>query len=235
MPFFSHVQREWINFQAQLDLIMIQMKQLAVAKSSPYINYYYISIHSPNRLPDWNTLVSFKFIKTDQLTFIKYSEQRIQRLGEGFDTDCYLYNSTTNSSHYRIRSDCVNICYQDKLRKLCKVDRGIFMSHSLIRKDYLVNGNDKLILCNKLQYNYQSFTIKRDCEEMCKLECNFRYYPIEIDRIDHPSQNNLIKIMHSDSPDIFCQAHTRNVLDRFYMQLWGAVGHVVGSLPLRHI
>ena len=30
------------------------------------------------------------------MIIIKYSERRIKRLGEGFDTDCHSYESDTN-------------------------------------------------------------------------------------------------------------------------------------------
>ena len=71
---------------------------------------------------------------------IKYSENQIKRLGKGYDTDCHSYEFDNNFGYHRMRSDCLNDCYQDKLRQMCKVDRGLFMSNSLIRKDYLING-----------------------------------------------------------------------------------------------
>ena len=98
-----------------------------------------------------------------------------------------------------MRSDCVNDCYQDKLRKLCKVDHGLFMSESLIRKEYLWNGYNRLISCYDEGYNRQSYTIKQDCEQTCKVECNEKYYPIEIERKTHNFENNKILIRHGES------------------------------------
>ena len=136
---------------------------------------------------------------------IRYFQCRIQRLGEGFDTNCHSYESDNNFGYYRLRSDCVNDCYQDKLRKLCKVDRGLFMSESLIRKDYLVNGNDKMISCYDPGYNFQIYSIKRDCEKMCKPECYQIYYPFELDVSDSGAQKGFIIIMHGQYPDIFVE------------------------------
>ena len=113
---------------------------------------------------------------------IKYSEQRIQRQGQGFDTDCYSYDSDTNFGYYRMRSDCVNDCYQDKMRELCQVDQGLFMSYTLIRKDYIDNKIARLISCYESEYNRQSFIFKQECENMCKVECVEKYYRIEIEK-----------------------------------------------------
>ena len=44
-------------------------------------------------------------------------------------------------------------------RSALTVDHGLFMSESLIRKDYLLNGNNRLISCYEPEYNYQSFSI----------------------------------------------------------------------------
>ena len=107
----------------------------------------YISIHSPNQLPNLDFDV-FKEIDLTQVTTIKYSELRIKRLGKGYNTDCYSYDSEINFKYYRMRSDCVNDCYQDKMRHKCNTDRGFYMSNNLLRKDYLSKGNDKILSCN---------------------------------------------------------------------------------------
>ena len=77
---------------------------------------------------------------------VRYTEHKINRLGKSYDTDCYPYDLDTNFKYYRIRSDCVNDCYQDKIRKICNVDRNLFMNNILIRRDYITNRNDRFIL-----------------------------------------------------------------------------------------
>ena len=84
-------------------------------------------------------------------------------MGKGYDTDCHSYESETNFSYYRIRSDCINDCYQKAMRKICKVDGGLFISTSLIRKDFLVNGNDKMILCYDPAYNFEILSLRLEC------------------------------------------------------------------------
>ena len=103
-----------------------------------------------------------------------------------------------------MRVDCVNDCYQDKIRRICKVDRGIFMSNFLIRKEYLVNGNDKIISCYDPEYNIQIKAIKEDCEKQCKVECTDKYYSISIesDALNNRISND-IYIKNSEYPDIF--------------------------------
>ena len=149
--------------------------------------------------------MTFKLINIKKERRIKYSELRIKRSGNGWDTDCYSYNLDNNIGYYRMRSDCVNDCYQDKMREMCKVDRGLFMSSSLIRRDYLNKANDKMISCDYPGYNREIFSIKKDCVKMCKVECSEKYYLFEIEEIDSISNysKNFMKIQHSKYPDIF--------------------------------
>ena len=206
MTFLSHTEKKWRNFQAQLEAIRMRMNPGGVWRSLPINLFYHISIHSPNHLPDFLPDMYFKRIDIRHVNTITYSEIQIQRLGEGYDTDCYSYKLDTNFNYYRIRVDCVNDCYQDKMRHLCKVDRGIFMSHSLIRKEYLVNVNDKIISCYDPDYNVQIESIKEDCQRLCKLECNDKYYSISLESTLHALNNEILKyifIQHSEYPDIF--------------------------------
>ena len=157
---FSQAHKDWRNFQDQIEFINININNFALDRSFPYEQYYYyIAMHLQNNLPDFHQ-GSFRKIETDKETTIKYSELRIKRLGKGWDTDCYSYDIENNHSYYRMRSDCINECYQDKMREICKVDRGLFMSASLIRRDYLINGNDKMISCYDPSYNEEIFSIK---------------------------------------------------------------------------
>ena len=129
----------------------------------PYQRYFNIAIHSQNILPDYDMYSKYKEIDMETLTEIKYSEFRIKRLGKGYDTDCYSYESDTNYSYYRMRSDCVNDCYQDKMRRACKDNRGIFMSNSLIRKDFLLNEKQRMRKCNNPEINSLYIRFKKDC------------------------------------------------------------------------
>ena len=231
MTFFSHVQEEWRHFKSQIEIINININNLVLQKSFPYeLYYYYIAIHSPNNLPDFHKGVTFKVIDTDKETTIKYSELRIKRLGKGWDTDCYNYKNDNNYSYYRMRSDCVNDCYQDKLRKICKVDRGLFISTSLIRKDYLRDGHNKIISCNDTIYNREAFSIKQDCFKVCKVECNENYYPIEIEDNDsiHNYSFNSINIHHSQHPDIFIEHIPELNLISFLCEFGGLLGMWLG-------
>ena len=104
------------EFSSSIVTIKIVMKPVAVCKSIPWANNYFISMHSPNHLPDFAK--TFKQIDIFEETTIKYSENRIQRLGKGFDTDCYDYESDNKFGYYRMRSDCINHCYQNKMREI---------------------------------------------------------------------------------------------------------------------
>ena len=213
----------WREFQAQINEININIDNVAVEKSFPFSKYVHISIHSPNNLSDLDSSRGFNLIDIKQLTSLKYSEHRIQRLGKGYDTDCYSYDSDTNFSYYRMRSDCVNECYQDKMRKLCNVDRGILMSFSLIRREYFVNRSEKILSCYR---NLDNFQFKQHCEKICKVECNFKHYPLEIEKTS--SLNNKIRIIHNEFPDIFVKHIPEMNLIDFVCNFGGLLGMWLG-------
>ena len=232
LTFFSYAQEEWRNFQAQLDAISLVMLEQFTGKSMMAFSLFTISIHSPNHLPDYNVGQDFQQFNYLQIVTIKYSEQKIYRLGKGYDTDCYDYDSDTNFNYYRMRSDCVNDCYQDKMRELCKVDHGLFMSHALIRKEYLMNGNNRLISCYNKNYNRQSYLVKRDCDQMCKVECKAKYYGLEYeisniqDSLEH--ENGVIIIRHSAYPDIIVKYIPEMNLIGFLCNFGGLLGMWLG-------
>ena len=227
MTFFSHAQQQWRNIQVQIEMFKIKINSYAV--SSIFEDIYYIAIHSTNKLPDFYAGVTFKKLNIKGETTIKYSEQKVKRLGKGYDTDCYPYSSENNVSYYRMRSDCVNDCFLGKMRKICKVDRGIFMSPILIRKDTLINGNDKMILCNVSSYYQDIFSTKQDCEKICKVDCIAKYYAIEFDRIDYSGrEDNFITIIHSEYPDIYVQHIPELNLIGFLCNLGGLFGMWLG-------
>src|ERR1700742_472016 len=137
------------------ETVYSQIKLKAARKSLPFCDYYHVSLHSPNNLPDFTIPIDFIRLNNEQGISMDYKYNRIQRLGKSYDTDCYDYDSDTSFGYYRMRSDCVNDCYQDQLRKICKVNHRLFMSHALLRKDYLINGNNRLLSCYDTEYNQQ--------------------------------------------------------------------------------
>ena len=200
LTFLSHAQKKWREFHAQLEMIKIDFNQESHGKSFPPEPNYFISIHSPNHQPQFLLGVSFMRININESNTIKYSQLEIQRLGKGYDTDCHSYNSETNYSYYRMRSDCINDCYQNRLRKICKVTSGnFFISSALLKEDYFVSENDKLISCYEQAYNRDNFEIWHDCKKMCKLECNMKYYSVDIEN------EKMTFIGHGEYPDIFVE------------------------------
>ena len=123
-------------------------------------------------------------------------------------------------------SDCVNDCYQDKMRHLCKSDRGFFISLSLLRKDQLLNKNQTLKSCYDPDFNKFNFTLYMDCNKICKVECNFIYYPYEIEIIEHPEHQ--LRIRHGEYPDIFVEHLPETTFIGFVCNFGGLLGMWLG-------
>ena len=226
--FFSSAQVQWKNFQAQLIGLAFTLDETAMSSSFPisYYPFYLVSIHSPNHLPDLDDKQEFKRVYLNHYTSIKYSEIRIQRLGEGYDTDCHSYESDSNYSYRRMRSDCVTNCYQDEIRKLCNVDSGYFMSQSPLKQNYFNNSHDKIRSCYEMEYNLITQTTKLDCEKVCKVECNFKYYPLETLSFERPDP--ILNIVHGQMPDIFIKYIPEITLMGFICNFGGLLGMWLG-------
>ena len=102
------------------------------------------------------------------------------------------------------------------------------MSKSLIRKDYLVNGSNKLISCYDTDYNIINLAIMENCQKICKVECNFIYYPLEIERNDEPEEENHIWIHHSEYPDIYVEHIPEMNMIHFLCDFGGLLGMWLG-------
>ena len=229
--FFGSAQEQWKNFQAQLIGLALTINEKAMSNSLPISHYlfYLVSIHSPNHLPDLDDKQELKPVYLNYHTSVKYSEIRIQRLGEGYDTNCHSYESDSNYSYRRMRSDCVMDCYQDKLRDICKFQSGYFMSQSTLKQSYFNNSHDKIRSC--FDKDYQSFirliqTTRLDCEKVCKVECNFKYYPLETLKIK--GENTILNIVHGQLPDIFIKYIPEITLMGFICNFGGLLGMWLG-------
>ena len=228
LTFFSHAQKKWREFHAQLDGIGMRFNKEASDKSFPSYTYYYISIHSPNHLPQFDLDVHFMRVNMNQTTSIKYSEQKILRLGKGYDTDCHSYDSETNYSYYRMRSDCVLDCYQDQMRQRCKFDKtNILVSRSLLREDYFVNGSKILISCYDPEYNRMNMKVWRNCGKICKVECYMKYYSTKIERTENLNYKS-VYIHHGVNPDTFVEHIPEMTLIGFICNFGGLLGMWLG-------
>ena len=225
--FFSSIQEQWREYHAQFNEIDIYFDWDIVTRSFPlYDNkWFFVSIHSSNYLPELNDNLNYKRVNPHTYTALKYSELGIQRLGEGYDTDCHSYESDTDFSYYRLRSDCIEDCYQNKQN--CKVTDGFVLSNSLLRKNYTRNKIPRLHLCNSEMFIRDSLNFRRNCEKNCKVECKFKYYFVEIESLKHPDSAYL-QILHSVYPDIFIEHVPSMTLMDFICNFAGLLGMWLG-------
>ena len=118
---------------------------------SRFFQKYYLSIHSPNSLPDLKVGKNFVELDSDGEYSITYSQISIDRLEPGYDTNCYDYDIDYKFGNFNMKSDCVASCYQDRMRQLCNISGYWVKSPSLLRKHRVGNeGITKVKNCGKL-------------------------------------------------------------------------------------
>ena len=82
---FSHSTSSWSDINMNFDSINLTLK--LDKKSYPYtsMNVLPFSIHSPNSFPN---IKNINHLYYGNYYNIRYSQWKIERLGEGYDTDC---------------------------------------------------------------------------------------------------------------------------------------------------
>ena len=85
-----------------------------------------------------------------------------------------------------------------------------------------------MLSCYDPEYNFESFLLKYDCENFCKLECNENNYHIDIERFERSSLDNEFLIRHSEFPDIFVQFIPEMNLISFICNFGGLLGMWLG-------
>ena len=230
--FFSSAQKQWRDFHAQVKMLVFRFDWNKVLPSFPIniLNTYHLAIHSPNHLPHLDDNREFMTVKFNDQVIIKYIEYRIQMLENGHDTNCHSYESDTHYGYYRMSSDCVSDCYQITMRQLCKVNNGYFMSPFLLRKDYFMKRNDTFKYCQDPGYNKFIFIKYLNCVKSCKVECNFKYYPLIIEKSQ--SSDPALFIIHNIFPDILFNHVPQMNLVGFICNLGGIFGMWFGMFYL---
>ena len=189
--------------------IEIEIRFRHNVSSFPFIRLYegdiYVSLHSPNSLPDFKRENVFHELKMGMVNFITYSETQTKLLPEPYETKCKTYELET-------RAECVHICMNERLCEVFHLDC-VWTLHNnkLIRKDALGDLANKS-LCNhhseprKWDIVKELFNLERSCESQCPRNCFESSYQYEIQTRkgrEFADEHNCfsINIDHNNLPD----------------------------------
>ena len=103
--YFSPIRKYWKTFRIDLNKIYVLIDHHKYwYPPSLDNNIYYMSVHSPNHLPQFS--IESDLFVTNSKSFLKYSQINSQLLGEGYETNCYNYDLDNEQATIRMKSDC---------------------------------------------------------------------------------------------------------------------------------
>ena len=189
--YFSKMNTSWRNVLNNFQFLLITLK----VDKFEFLNDFdaiKIALHSANDLP----IISFRFstsLSKNFLWLLRYTTNRIERLGHNYDTNCINYN---NEHKFKTRHNCIENCYIHKLRRICNgtdlVKFG-FLKQSL--PDYT-----KFISC-PIQDKI-SMTIFTKCQSSCRFNCRVSYYSQYFEKENARNDTKILISKNNAIPDI---------------------------------
>ena len=233
--FFSALDQTFRNTRIDLEEIVFSLRFKMKWFPSRFFQKFYVSIHSPNSLPDMKIGKSFVQLETDGEYSITYSQIKVDRLKPGYDTNCLDYDIDYKYGNFNMKSDCVASCYQDRIRQLCKLNGYWVISLGLLRRDRVQNeGITKLKQC--FEQNTESYKIMTQCSHQCKNDCQFKHYFFDYKKIRTEEEvkyrfNNIVpevRIRHNGMPDLTIRHLPETAFITFISNFGGLLGMCLG-------
>ena len=199
---FQCITTRWRNVELLKNLIHIKIKKDNSSIQFGEDNSVYISIHSPNTLPE-TTNEYFKTYELKSMYYFEFSQISTKLLGSAYDTDCFEYNLDYKHANFNMRSDCLIWCYQDYLNKLCH-SNSYYTTPQLVRKEALGQISNKSIILSSKKNSTINSESRSFCFNKCHKDCSFTYYSIALEK--HKESKDLeIYMHHNNLPDVFIE------------------------------
>ena len=186
--FFSALNKKWRDFHLDLDFMTIDVKHnnqwFAPKVYELDYNSAFISLHSPNILPNLLNNENFFQIQTQIRYQLTYSQVTTDLLDNRFDTKCREYDLNDNLTHINMWSDCVPLCLVDAMKKECRIGC-VFQTEALLRKNLFINSPN-VRYCHQ---NFDNNTINECLDRnimlkkylcSCHSACLFDYYESDL-------------------------------------------------------
>ena len=207
---FRNIRLDLINMEIQF-----QHNLIAYPNGKNFKEDLYVSLHSPNMLPDYTRENAFQRLEMGMNNFITYSESKAILLPPPYETKCKKY-MLDHLEEEDMRSDCILKCMIDRLEKQFGLTCvWTYNNNKLIRVKNLFNHSTKP-LCNhdhdKYKHNKwtitkQQFSTEYECNDMCPPNCVETYYRYTIEEGkakthgEKKKNHFTIHIEHNSFPD----------------------------------
>ena len=220
---FSEIHRSWSNFSAIYTKMVIEIEH--DINSIPHVYYpFAITFHSTN---DLSLVESGKIraIRSSALYMAQYSQIKIERLGQHYDTDCVQYGI---GQEFITMNDCLLMCHQDKHDQVCDDKSKMVRSTFLVREELVkINSNRYLSDCEDYENLKQEITLS--CSKQCKLPCTYSYYPVSFQKLgDLDFGRTRLFVEHDEMPDILIRYIPEISFISFVCNFGGLLGMWLG-------
>ena len=235
--YFSHLHVYWRKFK----MVMFWQKFLfnhfmhwTAPIDLPKILF---SIHSPNDMPRFSLDESKVEFETNTEFEVTFSQLSIERMGNGYDTNCREYDLDHKFAYSITRYDCVLSCFLKKTKEKIELDN-LFFSEYPLRKEYF--DPDKTIPENfrpaenvdGLKFEETKVKSSLECLDHCQENCITRIYPFHFSKskleMSPGSRYTRIIIKHNGLPDIYVKHLPEITFIAFICNFGGLLGMWLG-------
>ena len=155
----------------------------------------------------------------------QYSQIKIERLGEQYDTDCVEYGI---GKKFLTRNDCLLSCHQDEHDRICNDSSTMVNSVFLVRKQ-IFNMNANRLVNNCEEYENMEHDIFLNCWKHCKQACTYSYYRVDFQELeDMDFGHSRLFAEHNEMPDILIKYIPEISFISFICNFGGLLGMWLG-------
>ena len=223
--FFSYITDIWKEIRIDLQQMTIHINPIYNWIPPHIIERYYLAIHSPKSIPEFDYGITFNEVKPNTISFVTFNKINVDVETEN---NCHNYDNGE-----LLRSDCIAICVMKKVQN--KYGRlNAITTKFLLRKDY----SKYLPAYNQTGHNQSgrrdiASEFKPECMQQCKQDCSFEYYIYDI-KPGAPISNqeyyrqSMIHINHKQIPDIYIKHIPETTFISFISNFGGLLGMWLG-------
>ena len=137
----------------------------------------WLSIHSPNTIPNFN-LENFIKVDFDDYARFHISQVNTELLGKGYDTNCQDYSAKDHNDTHSSKNECILDCLKNYTLAICRTDN-FPPTDFLLTETWLEKNPKTKIIKDDSCLNDVLSAKEVSCTNQCPDECKFKYYHYE--------------------------------------------------------